>query len=129
MGLVDGADTALSSLAIRHEGLPLHGHINVDTVLATTKLGPPARPAFPSGLAADDSRALRPLKPIASSFVVAGQRGMTGRRRGRRRSPRLSPRVSGGPGFTMQKFSTNTRADAGSNMSRVSAAAVWSRAE
>ena len=44
MGLVDGADTALSSLAIRHEGLPLHGHINTDTVLATTKFGRPLTP-------------------------------------------------------------------------------------
>jgi hypothetical protein len=47
MGLVDGADTALSSLAIRHEGLPLHGHINTDTVLATTKLDRPSH--LPSG--------------------------------------------------------------------------------
>jgi hypothetical protein len=51
--------------------IPLHGRANAGTVLATTKLGPAARLASPSGLAADDARALRPLKPSASSFVVA----------------------------------------------------------
>jgi hypothetical protein len=40
-------------------------------MLATMKLGPAVRPAFPSGLATDDARALRPLKPSASNFVVA----------------------------------------------------------
>jgi hypothetical protein len=40
--LVDGADAALSSLANRHEDLPVHGRIDADTVPETTKLGRPS---------------------------------------------------------------------------------------
>jgi hypothetical protein len=72
MGLVDRADAALSSLAIRHEGLPLHGHINANTLLATTELDRPSHLSSGFGRCrkGDPIRAL----PASSSPMSADSR-------------------------------------------------------
>jgi hypothetical protein len=74
--LVDGADAALSSLANRHEDLPVHGRIDADTVPETTKLGRPSH--LSSGYGRCRKGAPIRALPASSSPTVR----MTGRRVG-----------------------------------------------